>query len=147
MLFGFTDPPYWTNTFSATSLPYKDATVSRTNPQISWAIALLAFGLFFGQKALTQKINAAKAAQEEELIRLREQNEAQERQIKDLSANAADMIAKQSQLQQGLIEQQNRTSIRTSGADIRDALKELKRELDGVDESEAGERIRSWIEQ
>ena len=111
------------------------------------AIALLAFGLFFGQKALTQKINAAKAAQEEELIRLREQNEAQERQIKDLSANAADMIAKQSQLQQGLIEQQNRPSIRTSGADIRDALKELKRELDGVDESEAGERIRSWIEQ
>ena len=110
------------------------------------AIALLAFGLFFGQKALSQKINAAKAAQEEELIRLREQNEAQERQIKDLSANAADMIAKQSQLQQGLIEQQNRPSIRTSGADIREALKELKRELDGVDESEAGERIRSWIE-
>ena len=26
-------------------------------------------------------------------------------------------------------------------------IKELKRELDGVDESEAGERIRSWIEQ
>ena len=29
----------------------------------------------------------------------------------------------------------------------KEALKELKRELDGVDESEAGERIRSWIEQ
>ena len=111
------------------------------------AIALLAFGLFFGQKVLTQKINAAKAAQEEELIQLRQQNEAQEQQIRDLSANAADMIEKQSQLQQGLIEQQNRPSIRTSGADIRDALKELKRELDGVDELEAGERIRSWIEQ
>ena len=111
------------------------------------AIALLAFGLFFGQKALTQKINSAKAAQEEELIRLREQNEAQEQQIKSLSANAADMIAKQSQLQQGLLEQQNRPSIKTSGADIRDALKEIKREFDGVDESEAGERIRSWIEQ
>lgn len=111
------------------------------------AIALLAFGLFFGQKAMTQKINSAKAAQEEELIRLREQNEAQERQIKDLSANAADMIAKQSQLQQGLIEQQNRPAIRSSGAEIRDALREIKREFDGVDESEAGERIRSWIEQ
>ena len=111
------------------------------------AIALLAFGLFFGQKALSQKINAAKAAQEEEILRLREQNEAQERQIKDLSANAADMIAKQSQLQQGLIEQQNRPHIHSSGADIREALKELKRELDGVDEMEAGERIRSWIEQ
>ena len=111
------------------------------------AIALLAFGLFFGQKALSQKINAAKAAQEEELIRLRQQNEAQEQQIRDLSANAADMIAKQSQLQQGLLEQQNRPAIHTSGAEIRDALRELKREFDGVDESEAGEKIRSWIEQ
>lgn len=111
------------------------------------AIALLAFGLFFGHKALTQKINAAKAAQEEEILRLREQNEAQEQQIKNLSANAAEMITKQSQLQQGLIEQQNRPAIRTTGADIRDALRELKREFDGVDESEAGERIRSWIEQ
>jgi flagellar biosynthesis/type III secretory pathway M-ring protein FliF/YscJ len=111
------------------------------------AIALLAFGLFFGQKALTQKINSARAAQEEELIRLREQNEIQEKQIKDLSANAADMLTRQSQLQQGLLEQQNRPSIKASGSDIKNALKELKREFDGVDESEAGERIRSWIEQ
>ena len=111
------------------------------------AIALLAFGLFFGQRVLTQKINAAKAAQEEEILRLREQNEAQERQIKDLSSNAAEMIEKQSQLQQGLIEQQARPAVKTSGAEIREALKELKRELDGVDELEAGERIRSWIEQ
>ena len=111
------------------------------------AIALLAFGLFFGHKALSQKINAAKAAQEEEILRLREQNEAQERQIKDLSTNAADMIARQSQLQQGLLEQQSRPAIKASGADVRNALKELKREFDGVDDGEAGERIRSWIEQ
>ena len=57
------------------------------------------------------------------------------------------MIAKQSQLQQGLIEQQNRPMVHSTGAEIREALKDLKREFDGVDESEAGERIRSWIEQ
>lgn len=111
------------------------------------AIALLAFGLFFGHKALSQKINTAKAAQEEELIRLREQNAEQEKQLKNLSVNAADMLTKQSQLQQGLLEQQNRPSVHASGADIREALKELKREFDGVDDSEAGEKIRSWIEQ
>ncbi len=111
------------------------------------AIALLAFGLFFGHKALSQKINAAKAAQEEELIRLREQNAEQEKQLKNLSVNAANMLTKQSQLQQGLLEQQNRPSVHASGADIREALKELKREFDGVDDSEAGEKIRSWIEQ
>ena len=110
------------------------------------AIALLAFGLLFGHKALSQKINSAKADQEDELNRLRAQNEAQEKQIKDLSMNAANLIEQQSQLQQGLLEQQNRPALRTSGADIREALKELKREIDGVDESEAGERIRSWIE-
>ena len=111
------------------------------------AIALLAFGLFFGHKALSQKINSAKAAQEEEMIRLKQQNEAQDKQLKDLSMNAADLIAKQSELQQGLIEQQNRPAIHTSGSDLRDAIRELKREFDGVDESDAGERIRSWIEQ
>ena len=111
------------------------------------AIALLAFGLFFGHRLLSQKINAAKAAQEEEILRLRQQNEAQEKQLKDLSTNAADMIEKQSQLQQGLLEQQSRPALKASGADIRDALRELKKEFDGVDESEAGERIRSWIEQ
>ena len=111
------------------------------------AIALLAFGLFFGHKALSQKINSAKAAQEEEMIRLKQQNEAQDKQLKDLSMNAADLIAKQSELQQGLIEQQNRPAIHTSGSDLRDAIRELKREFDGVDEADAGERIRSWIEQ
>jgi len=111
------------------------------------AIALLAFGLFFGHKALTQKINSAKEAQEEEMIRLRQQNEAQDKQLKDLSMNAADLIEKQSQLQQGLLEQQNRPAIHASGSDIREALRDLKREFDGVDEGEAGERIRSWIEQ
>lgn len=111
------------------------------------AVVLLLFGLIFGHKALSQRINAAKEAQEEEMIRLREQNEAQEKQIKDLSANAAALIARQSQLQQGFLEQQNRPAIHASGTDIRNALRELKKEFDGVDEAEAGEKIRSWIEQ
>ena len=111
------------------------------------AVALLLFGLIFGHKALSQRINAAKEAQEEEMVRLKQQNEAQEKQLKDLSMNAADLIEKQSQLQQGLLEQQNRPAIHASGADIREALREIKNEFDGVDEVEAGEKIRSWIEQ
>ena len=112
------------------------------------AVVLLLFGLIFGHKALSQKINAAKEAQEEEMMRLREQNAAQEKQLKELSSNAADLIERQSQLQQGLLEQQNRPiATRASGADIREALRELKREFDSTDESEAGEKIRSWIEQ
>ena len=111
------------------------------------AIVLLLFGLIFGHKALSQKINAAKDAQEKEMYKLKEQNDAQDKQLKDLSMNAADLLQKQSQLQQGLLEQQNRPAIHASGADIREALRELKKEFDNSDESEAGEKIRSWIEQ
>ena len=111
------------------------------------AIVLLFFGLLFGHNVLTNKIKAAKDAQEEELIKLREQNETQEKQIKDLSVNAANLIKSQSQIQQGLLEQQNRpAAIPVSAAEIREALRELKREIDGTDDQETGERIRSWIE-
>ncbi len=111
------------------------------------AIVLLFFGLLFGHNLLTNRIKAAKQAQEEELEKLREQNEAQEKQIKDLSVNAATLIQKQNQIQQGLIEQQNKpAAIPMSAAEIREALRELKREFEGADEAETGERIRSWIE-
>ena len=111
------------------------------------AIVLLFFGLLFGHNLLTNRIKSAKEKQEEELAKLREQNEIQERQIKDLSVNAANLIKNQTQLQQGLLEQQNKpNAIPVSGAEIREALRELKRELDGADETETGERIRSWIE-
>lgn len=111
------------------------------------AIVLLFFGLLFGHNVLTNRIKAAKAAQDEELIKLREQNESQEKQIKDLSVNAANLIKNQNQLKQGLLEQQNKpAAIPVSAAEIRDALRELKREFDGADEAETGERIRSWIE-
>lgn len=111
------------------------------------AIVLLFFGLLFGHNVLTNRIKAANEAQEEELNKLREQNQAQEKQIKDLSINAANLIKNQSQIQQGLLEQQNRpAAIPVSGAEIREALRELKREFEGADEAEAGERIRSWIE-
>jgi len=112
------------------------------------AIVLLFFGLLFGHSLLTHRIKAAKEAQEEELIRLKEQNEAQEKQIKDLSVNAANMIKTQTQLKQGLLEQQNKpVAIPVSGAEIREALRELKREFEGAEDvEETGERIRSWIE-
>ena len=111
------------------------------------AIVLLFFGLLFGHNVLTNRIKSANEAQEEELIKLREQNEAQEKQIKDLSVNAANLIKNQNQLQQGLLEQQNKpAAIPVSGAEIREALRELKREFEGSDEAESGERIRSWIE-
>ena len=124
------------------------APIKATHGNPWWlAIVLLFFGLLFGHNMLTQRIKSAKEKQEEELTKLREQNEAQERQIKDLSVNAANLIKNQTQLQQGLLEQQNKpAAIPVSGAEIREALRELKREFEGADDDETGKKIRSWIE-
>ncbi len=109
------------------------------------AIALIAIGLFAGHKILSSKLNAAKYEQESAMNELKAKDAQHDKQIKDVSMQAAELIEKQSQLAQGLIEQQNR-SYTTSPALV-DALRELKREFDDVDELEAGDKIRSWIEQ
>ncbi len=109
------------------------------------AIALIAVGLFAGHKILSSKLMAAKYEQESAMNELKAKDAQHDKQIKDVSQQAAELIEKQSQLAQGLIEQQNR-SYTTSPALV-DALRELKREFDDVDELEAGDKIRSWIEQ
>ena len=109
------------------------------------AIALIAIGLFAGHKVLSSKLMAAKYEQESAMNELKARDAQRDKQIKDVSMQAAELIEKQSQLAQGLIEQQNR-SYTTSPALV-DALRELKREFDDVDELEAGDKIRSWIEQ
>jgi hypothetical protein len=80
---------------------------------------------------------------------LRAREAQQDKQLKDVSLQAAELIERQSQLQQGLIEQQNRSYAApyTTSPALVDALRELRREFDDVDEYEAGEKIRSWIEQ
>ena len=124
------------------------APIKATHGNPWWlAIVLLFFGLLVGHNILTNRIKAAKESQEQEIIRLKEQNETQEKQIKDLSVNAANMIKNQTQIQQGLLEQQNKPKpIPVSAAEIREALRELKSEFDRTDDVEAGEKIRSWIE-
>ena len=113
------------------------------------AIALIAIGLFMGHRILSSRLNAARYEQENAMNELKAKNAQQDKQLKDVSLQAAELIEKQSQLAQGLIEQQNRTynnSYTTSPALV-DALRELKKEFDEVDEFEAGDKIRSWIEQ
>ncbi len=109
------------------------------------AIALIAVGLFAGHKILSSKLMAAKYEQESAMNELKAKDAQHDKQIKDVSMQAAELIEKQSQLAQGLIEQQNR-SYTTSPALV-DALRDLKREFDDIDELEAGDKIRSWIEQ
>lgn len=108
------------------------------------AVALIAVGLTGGLRYISNRVNAAEKKQKEELELLREKTYDQDRQLRDVNLKAAELIERQSQMAQGLIEQQQREVI--PSADFNNAIMDLKSELDGIDDDEAGERIKSWIE-
>lgn len=106
------------------------------------ALVLIAAGLGGGLKYISTKVKASQEKQKEELELLREKAYEQDRQLRDVNLKAAELIEKQSQMAQGLIEQQQREVL----PDIDTAIMDLKSDLEGLDEDEAGEKIKSWIE-
>lgn len=123
------------------SLPKPDAT---GNPW--WlAIVLLVAGLAGGLKYISNKMKTSQERQKEELRQLQEKTFEQERQLRDVNLKAAELIENQSKMAQGLIEQQQREYIPPSN-DLNNALNELTSDLEDLDESEAGEKIKNWIE-
>lgn len=123
------------------NLPKPDAT---GNPW--WlAVVLLLVGLTGGLRYISSKVKASQERQKEELRELQERTFEQERQLRDVNLKAAELIEKQSQMAQGLIEQQQREYIPPS-TDLNNALNELKSDLEDLDENETGEKIKNWIE-
>lgn len=108
------------------------------------AIALIAVGLGGGLKYISTKAKESQERQKEELELLREKSFEQERQLRDVNLKAAELIEKQSQMAQGLIEQQQRKIIPSH--DFDDTIQDLRSDLEVLDEDEAGEKIKSWIE-
>lgn len=123
------------------NLPKPDET---GNP---WWLAVVAIviGLAGGLKYISGKVKAAQDRQNEELEALREQTFEQERQLQDVNLKAAELIEKQSQMAQGLIEQQQREVVPQSH-ELDNTINELKSDLEGLDDDEAGEKIKNWIE-
>lgn len=130
----------------ASNLPKPDQT---GNPW--WiAIAMIVVGLAGGLKAISNKVKAAQERQREEIEMLQERTYEQEQQLRDVNLKAAELIEKQSQMAQGLIEQQQRPTMPTPapsyGHDIHDTINDIKSDLESLDEEEAGEKIKNWIE-
>ena len=121
------------------SLPKPDET---GNPW--WiAIAMLLVGLLFGLKFLSDKVKAGQEKQRAEIEMLREKTQNQEIQIRDVNLKAAELIEKQSQLAQGMLEQ------RKAGAQIPElstTLSELADEIQSLDDDDLAEHVKSWIE-
>ena len=112
-------------------------------------IALSAIGLIIVFKVISNKVQQAQEANRREVEMLRQQTAAQEQQLSDINQRAAQLTARQSELAQGLVEQQQRGYIQQNDDPNRlaDTLSNLSAELSNADEDEAGDKIKSWIEQ
>lgn len=121
------------------SLPKPDST---GNPWWT-AIALLLGGLLIGLKMLSDKIKKSQEKQKEEIEMLRERAQDQEKQLRDVNLKAAELIEKQSQLAQGMLEQKQQAQ---SIPQINTTLSDLAAELEDLDEDAVAENLKSWIE-
>ena len=129
-----------------------------------WTVgALLLIGLILGLGHIGRKVKSETRKQEEELEYLRQVTATQEQQLKEVTSQASNLIAKQEQMAQNMIEQKNQYTLaleqvknaqaeaiqaqRTSPKiNIADAIDELETDFNSVDEGEAIEKIKNWIE-
>lgn len=112
------------------------------------AIVALIIGLAGGLKYISGKVKTAQDRQSQAFAQLQEKTYEQERQLRDVNLKAAELTERQSQMAQGLIEQQNRTAAPQpqQANELNTAIKDLTSDLEGLDEEEAGEKIKNWIE-
>lgn len=120
------------------------------------AIVLIVIGLGGGLMVISKKVKVAQEKQKQELEELRNKSQDQERQLRDVNLKAAELIEKQSQLAQGLLEQQRQPQIaqtpqpqpqaQPQQAPISDAIGEIASEVEEVDDDEMVDKLKSWIE-
>lgn len=141
----FSDPndPYLMSD-KPSNLPKPDET---GNPW--WlAIAVSGIGLLIVFKAVSDKVRKAKEESLREVEMLRQRTSQQEQQLAEINNRAAQLTERQSELAQGLLEQQQREFIPQQNPDqLLDTLSNLSAEFSDADEDEAAEKIKSWIEQ
>ncbi|MBO5948829.1 hypothetical protein J6Q66_08350 [bacterium] len=151
------------------SLPKPDET---GNPW--WiVVALFVIGLCGGLTVISNKVKMAQKKQKEELEKLEQKAQEQEKQLRDVNLKAAELIERQSQLAQGLIEQQNYVQsipqqmqaqqMQTQPMpqqqyqpmpaqqtynqnDYEETVDELSADMAEIDSDEAIEHLKSWIE-
>lgn len=113
------------------------------------AIALSAIGLIIVFKAVSNKVQQVQEANRREVEMLRQRTAEQEQQLSDINQRAVQLTERQSELAQGLVEQQQRASIpqQQDPTQLSDTLSNLSTQLSNADDDEAGEKIKSWIEQ
>ena len=112
------------------------------------AVALSAVGLLIVFKAVSDKVKQVQEANRREVEALRAHAAEQERQLNEINNRASELTARQSELAQGLLEQQQREFLPAGTTeDLMNSLSSLSSQLSDTDADEAGDKIKSWIEQ
>ena len=141
--------------FSDSSDPYlaSDRPVNLPKPDETgnpwWlAIALSGVGLLILFKLVSDRVKQVQEANRREVEQLRQKTMEQDRQLNDINSRAAQLTERQSELAQNLIERQNSGYLpqQDEGALI-SSLENLSAALSDADGEEAGEKIKSWIEE
>ncbi len=140
-----------------TALPKPDAS---GNPW--WLVGVMLLILLgSGFYILGKRLKADAARQRDELQQIKEKSVEQERQLQDVNLKAAELIEKQSQLAQNILEQraqvmqqpqqvavaeQPQPTRAEAVPELAEALDELTEDIDYVDEDELANEMQSWIE-
>ena len=125
-----------------------------------WVVGVLLLGgLIFGLTHIGKKVKKEAKKQEEELEYLRQIAASQEQQLKDVTKQASTLIAQQEQMAQSFIEQKNQYALTLEQAksmasapnsndkyNLSEAIDELESDFNSLDENEAIEKIKNWIE-
>ncbi|MBO6088300.1 hypothetical protein J6P92_08165 [bacterium] len=137
-----------TDPFLATDRPANLPKPDDTGNPWWLTIALSAIGLIFVFRVVSNKVREIQEANRREVQLLQERNAMQDQQLSDITMRAAQLAERQSELAQGLLEQQQRPYIEQKEPDLEGALNTISAELSGVqDDSDVSDKIKSWIEQ
>ena len=124
---------------------------------------MLLAGLILGLYHIGKKVRKEAKKQEEELEYLRQIAADQEQQLKDVTLKASNLIAQQEQMAQNLVEQKNQYTLAIEQVKnaqaaamaqnkampksvLLDTIDELESDFNSIDENEAIEKIKNWID-
>lgn len=144
-----------TDPYLASDRPVKLAEPDETgNP---WWIMIAGFGILalFLIAHVSGKIRAARDEQKRDVENLRRLASQQEQQIQEMTQRAKQLTAQQSELAQGLVEQQQRGAITQQATPaaanitndkLLEVLSGISADISDIEEDEAADKIKSWIE-
>ena len=111
------------------------------------ALVLCALGLIIVFNIITGKVRQLQEENSIEVERLRQKESEQDRELSNVNMKTAQLEDRQSELAQGLLEQQQREYIgERTEADMIAALEGLSSNISQRKADETGENIKSWIE-